>query len=205
MPEIIRKQNQKTSQWSGGTTTELFLYPPDGSYADRNFQFRLSSADCEDAESVFTSLPGVRRILMVLDGKITLCHDGKRKVTLEPGDQDHFTGDETTRSTGGCVDFNLMMKGNTEGNLLYRKLQPGKKVQLEDFSVKEKPDLPDGCYFAVYVVKGKVILSKSHKVDKAIVKANDFCMFREGENLGNWEMKSEEDSEVVLAQIICKG
>lgn len=201
MPEIIRKENQKTSQWSGGTTTELFLYPPEGSYASRNFLFRLSSASCQDSESVFTSLPGVKRILMVLDGRITLCHNGKRKVTLQPGDQDRFTGDETTRSTGGCVDFNLMMKGNTEGNLFYRKIQQAELLSLDGFSVKGKPDLTDGCYFGIYLVKGKASLIKRHKVDKVLLKDQDFCMFREGENLGAWYIRCEKDSELVLVQI----
>lgn len=204
MPEIIRKQDQKTSQWSGGTTTELFLYPADGSYADRNFLFRLSSACCEDTESVFTSLPGVNRILMVLDGRLSLCHQGKRKVTLAPGDQDHFTGDETTKSTGGCVDFNLMMKQNTEGNLFYRKLQAKDELWMTDFSVKGKPDLADGCYFGLYLAKGKISLVKHHKVDKILLKEHDFCIFREGENLGAWYLKGEKESQIVLAQITCK-
>lgn len=204
MPEIIRKQEQKTSQWSGGTTTELFLYPKDGSYADRNFLFRLSSAYCQDTESVFTSLPGVNRILMVLDGRISLCHQGKRKVTLEPGDQDHFTGDETTTSVGSCVDFNLMMKQNTEGDLFYRNLQEEDTLQLTDFCVKGRPDLADGSYFGLYLVKGKISLVKRHKVDKVILKEHDFCMFREGENLGAWYIKGEKESQIVLAQITCR-
>ena len=204
MPEVIREQDQKTSQWSGGTTTELFLYPKDGSYADRNFLFRLSSAYCQDMESVFTSLPGVSRILMVLDGRISLCHQGKRKVTLEPGDQDHFTGDEITKSVGSCVDFNLMMKQDTDGNLFYRKLQEEEKLSLGDFSVKKKPDLADGCYFGLYLVKGKVALAKRHKVNRIILKEHDFCMFREGENLGAWDIKSEKESQIVLVQIECK-
>ena len=204
MPEVIREQDQKTSQWSGGTTTELFLYPKNGSYADRNFLFRLSSAYCQDSESVFTSLPGVKRILMVLDGRISLCHQGKRKVTLEPGDQDHFTGDETTKSAGSCVDFNLMMKQDTEGNLFYRKLQEEEKLSLADFSIKKKPDLADGCYFGLYLVKGKAFLVKRHKVNRIILKEHDFCMFREGENLGSWYIKGEKESQIVLAQIECK-
>lgn len=201
MPEIIRKEKQKTSQWAGGTTTELFLYPPEGSYVSRNFLFRISSAYCQDSESSFTSLPGVKRILMVLEGRITLCHNGKRKVTLLPGDQDHFTGDEITRSTGGCVDFNLMMKENTQGNVFYRKLQQEENLSLDDFSVKGKPDLTDGCYFGIYQAKGKASLVKRHKVNKVKLKDQDFCMFREGENLGSWYLKCEKESEIVLVQI----
>ncbi len=138
---------------------------------------------------------------MVLDGRITLSHNEKRKVTLEIGDQDRFTGDEITKSKGGCVDFNLMLKEGADGNLFYRRLQPGMKINLNDFSIKGKPDLRDGSYFGVYLVKGKVSLSKCHKVDRILLKDQDFCMFREGENLGAWDIKGEKDSEVVLVQI----
>lgn len=204
MPEVIREQDQKTSRWSGGTTTELFLHPKNGSYAESNFLFRLSSAYCQDSESVFTSLPGVKRILMVLDGRTSLCHQGKRRVTLEPGDQDRFTGDESIKSVGSCVDFNLMMKQDTDGNLFYRKLQEDEKLSLGDFSVKKKPNLADGCYFGLYLVKGKAFLVRRHKVDKIILKEHDFCMFCEGENLGSWYIKGEKESQIVLAQIECK-
>ena len=141
---------------------------------------------------------------MVLDGRISLCHQGKRKVTLEPGDQDRFTGDETTKSAGSCVDFNLMMKQDTDGNLFYRKLQEEEKLSLADFSIKKKPDLADGCYFGLYLVKGKAFLVKRHKVNRIILNEHDFCMFREGENLGSWYIKGEKESQIVLAQIECK-
>ena len=204
MPEIIRKQDQKTSQWIGGTTTELFLYPPGGSYASRRFLFRVSSAYCEEGESVFTSLPGVRRILMVLDGHITLCHNGNRKVTLEKGDQDHFTGDEITKSNGSCVDFNLMMKDGAEGNLFFRKLHPEEKIALTDFCIKEKTDLTEGSYFGIYLARGKAALEKHPEEPGILLKNQDFCMFREGEHPGAWYVKAESDSEVVLAEIMCK-
>ena len=31
--EIIRKNQYKTSEWSGGTTTELYIYPVDSQYS----------------------------------------------------------------------------------------------------------------------------------------------------------------------------
>ena len=52
-----------TSVWSGGKTTELYLYPFDGSYAERRFLFRISSASVDLAESHFTKLEGVTRYL----------------------------------------------------------------------------------------------------------------------------------------------
>ena len=47
----------RTSAWSGGTTTELFLYPEGGSYAARDFLFRISSATVDLEESDFQRCP----------------------------------------------------------------------------------------------------------------------------------------------------
>ena len=49
----VPNAEQKVSEWSGGTTTELYLYPPDGSYRERRFKIRLSTAVCRDETSVF--------------------------------------------------------------------------------------------------------------------------------------------------------
>ena len=68
MFEIIKKDQYKVSTWSGGTTTEIFLAPRDGSYADRRFDFRISSATVDLEESDFTPLDGVKRFLTILEG-----------------------------------------------------------------------------------------------------------------------------------------
>ena len=64
----------RTSTWSGGTTTELYLYPENGSYAARDFLFRISSATVDLPESDFTALPGVERYITPLAGSFTLTH-----------------------------------------------------------------------------------------------------------------------------------
>ena len=65
----VPNAEQKVSEWSGGTTTELYLYPPDGSYRERRFKVRLSTAVCRDETSVFTKLSDTKRILMVLEDR----------------------------------------------------------------------------------------------------------------------------------------
>lgn len=81
----VPNAEQKVSEWSGGTTTELYLYPPDGSYRERRFKVRLSTAVCRDETSVFTKLSDTKRILMVLDGAVELCHESGKTVRLCPG------------------------------------------------------------------------------------------------------------------------
>ncbi len=70
--KIIRKEDIKTTNWSGGTTSELFIFPVSSTYKDLNFEFRLSRATIETEESIFTPLPHVKRKLMLLDGELEL-------------------------------------------------------------------------------------------------------------------------------------
>ena len=66
--DIYKDGDFKTTEWSGGSTTELFIYPPTSNYESRNFDFRISSATVEIEQSNFTKLPEISRQLMVLKG-----------------------------------------------------------------------------------------------------------------------------------------
>src|SRR3989338_2528629 len=98
---LVTEQDYITSQWSGGSTTQLYISPANASYAECNFDFRISSAKIEVPESTFTVLPNVNRKLMVLEGEITLNHEnpvntgpgGQYKKTLQKYEVDTFNGD----------------------------------------------------------------------------------------------------------------
>ena len=105
MYRIIRKGELPVSRWSGGTTTQLAIWPEGAVYAERNFVWRVSSARVETQESEFTSLPGVARCLMVLDGTLHLEHEGRYETELVQFAQDNFSGSWTTRSRGRVTDF----------------------------------------------------------------------------------------------------
>jgi environmental stress-induced protein Ves len=115
----------RTSTWSGGTTTELFLYPENGSYAQREFLFRISSATVDLQESDFTALPGVERYITPLSGSFTLTHPGTAPVELPPLAAPYrFSGEIATHCVGKATDFNLMLKG-CEGKMeLHRSAAP---------------------------------------------------------------------------------
>lgn len=102
----------KTSTWSGGTTTELYLYPEEGSYAQRDFKFRISSATVDLEESDFTLLPGVERFITPLEGSFSLTHPGCAAVDLPTLAKPYrFSGEIPTHCVGKATDFNLMLKG----------------------------------------------------------------------------------------------
>lgn len=110
MLEIIKPSEFTTTAWSGGTTTELFIYPENTSYSERNFDFRISVATVELETSTFTKLPGIERHLAVLEGEMTLSFENRGGVLLRPYDIATFQGDWLTTSVGRVTDFNLMTR-----------------------------------------------------------------------------------------------
>lgn len=129
--KIVKRSEYETSIWSGGTTTQLLIYPEDALYRERNFKWRISSAKVEDEESVFTNLPCISRILIVIDGELSLAHEGRYNVTLKPFDQDSFMGDWGTKSFGKATDFNLMMNTGCSGELSSFSVDAGGDLKLE--------------------------------------------------------------------------
>ncbi|WP_281936609.1 HutD family protein [Paenibacillus tyrfis] len=107
--KIIRQEDQKTASWSGGATTQMAIYPEDASYEQRNFDWRISRAAIHAEESVFTSLPGYRRLLMATHGEFVLEHEQRHTAMLKPFDQDSFDGAWTTRCRGKGNDLNVML------------------------------------------------------------------------------------------------
>ncbi len=109
--QIIDPCTRRTTEWSGGTTQELFLYPQDGAYAERRFLFRISSATVQLPESHFTPLPGVIRYLTPLSDGFYLKINGTRWQYLNNGHVLRFSGSDDVYCRGSGRDLNLMLKG----------------------------------------------------------------------------------------------
>jgi environmental stress-induced protein Ves len=165
---LIRKTEQTIAQWSGGTTTQLFIYPKEATYAGRNFGFRISTATVETEQSTFTSLPGVSRILMILDGTLTITHRGQYSKILNVSDMDSFDGGWQTSALGKVTDFNLMTTGNTKGKLEYHTLQAG-----DTFS-----QLPGSDFTGYYLLSGTAIINVHDKEEN--LHPGDFIMIQQG-------------------------
>lgn len=128
--EIIKKDELEVNSWSGGTTTQLAIYPKNAIYSERNFKWRLSSAKVEVDESDFTFLPGINRIIMIIEGELILEHEGHHKSILKPFAQDRFSGSWKTRSYGKVIDFNLMTSEDCEGKLEAMGILKGKTRKI---------------------------------------------------------------------------
>lgn len=114
---ILKAVDFNTSEWSGGKTTQLFIYPEDSNYIDRDFKARISSATVELEESNFTKLEGINRFITPLDNSLKLTHDGEVFTNLEPFEIYEFEGDVDTISYGKVRDFNLMLANGAKGEL----------------------------------------------------------------------------------------
>ena len=115
---IYKEENYKLSKWSGGNTRELAIYPEKADYLDRDFLWRLSSADSDKEESSFTKLPDYERILMVLDGSVVLAHGEERTVSMGAWESDTFDGAIKTKCFGQLKkDYNLIYRKGTRGRM----------------------------------------------------------------------------------------
>lgn len=148
--QIIPFEELKTSSWSGGTTTELFIFPRSANYKKMDWDFRISTATIEVETSTFTALPGVKRILMVLNGTLELEHKGQYATILEAFERDTFLGDWETISGGLAEDFNLMIR-KADLNGFVRHIQLSKKKSLTLQTEK---------HGFIYIYKGTLALNE---------------------------------------------
>lgn len=127
---IKTKEDYIVSNWSGGSTTQLYLYPPASSYARRDFLIRVSSATVELERSTFTCLPGVDRIILPLHGQLHLFYQDHGERLLQPYQQDHFDGGWNTESVGRATDFNVMTRLGVRASVAVLSPAPTRAASL---------------------------------------------------------------------------
>ncbi len=123
MFKIHRFQDAVTTTWSGGKTSELFIYPKNSLFSERNFDFRISSATIDVENSDFTSLPNYNRLLAILEGKLEIIHEGKYSKLLQQFDIEEFHGSWNTSSIGKVRDFNVIYSDQFEVKFLYQTVK----------------------------------------------------------------------------------
>jgi len=150
--KCLSKDDQITSHWSGGTTTQLYIYPEETDYKKQNFKFRISSAKVEVEESVFTKLEGIQRQLMILRGELKIAHKDHHVKYLKPFEVDSFMGSWETKAKGCVTDFNLMLSADMEGRLEH--------VHLDDQQVYRMA-CENSQFLGLYVWKGSICLDEA--------------------------------------------
>ena len=187
--EHIKASELNTTKWSGGTTTQLAIYPKEAEYKKLNFLFRISTASVEAEESNFTKLPNVSRKLMILDGKIKIKHENHHSKIIKKFEQDKFSGNWETKSYGKATDFNLMTIGNSAGEIEAIAFNHFKSISLKsEFN-----------YYGFYIFKGEAKLS----IQDHIINANkgDVISIYSENEIGEIDLQATHDCEVILCKI----
>lgn len=108
---IIRETDFNVSEWSGGVTRELFIYPTGSTLSARDFDLRVSSAIIRQPASKFSDFTGFTRYIMPLDGDIRLTRGGST-VNLARRQLFAFSGSDEvwSENTLSAVDFNIIVR-----------------------------------------------------------------------------------------------
>lgn len=197
--KLIKKDDLSTEKWSGGTTTQLYIYPENTEYKNKNFKWRVSISNIDEEESYFTYLPGIKRKIMVLDGELYLEHENMYSKKLSKYEQHNFSGSWSTKSRGKIRDFNLMLNNECIGDIDYISIKKGtsRSITLEttDYDYKKVS------YF-IYIIAGdgKIISELEYKVYEG-----DFIIFTkltEDENIDILlENNSIDKIEIILGKV----
>lgn len=151
MLQILHQSDYRISNWSGGKTIQLAIYPADCDYANRDFLWRVSSATVDLPESDFTALPDYQRYITPIAGEMTLCHDGGAHIPVPIGAIHAFDGAADTHSWGCCTDFNLMLrKGRASGGMRRIACAAGDVCRIE---------IPENHVALLYCVQGDIQIS----------------------------------------------
>ncbi len=166
-PILLKKTSQIINSWSGGTTTQLYIYPHHTLYENRNFIVRISTATVEIEMSSFTSLPGYHRSLMLLEGELEINHVDQYTTHLKPFDIVEFEGEWETVGRGIATDFNVMTSREAKHQL--------KLIQLSSFESHEIIFESNVKYVGFYILSNQLDMKTSaHKYQ---LEKQDFILF----------------------------
>ncbi|HTA63634.1 MAG TPA: HutD family protein [Bacteroidia bacterium] len=187
---LTKKELLNTTTWSGGTTTQLAIYPKEAIYKNLDFIFRISTATIDIEQSTFTSLPNVSRVIMVLDGELTIQYKNQYTKQLKKFDTDVFLGEWETNSIGKVTDFNVMTRGST-------------KATAVGFSLaeKSKKELILNCdIMAIYVSFGEVKIEQS-STQNINVRDGDVVLISKEKVNETFTLLTQKASDIALAEI----
>ena len=201
--KLIHKEDIKTKRWSGGTTSEIAIYPYDAVYADREFIWRLSSAVIEDEESDFTPLDGFQRFLTLREGELELRHDDGEWYRLKPGDVAGFDGGHHTQSRGKVTDFNLMLKkGKAKGHMVSAALKAGTAFKLNAGESDETSAEGATVMTAVFLSSGAGLNVEMDGEPIVIINEEETIIFESESEVKDLIARVSDDSLVIISRII---
>ncbi len=189
--EIVRKSELSTQKWSGGRTTQLFIYPLTASYSERSFLCRISTATVEQEKSEFTQLPGINRLLMILEGELHISHKNNHSTLLKKFETDYFSGNWETSASGKAIDFNVMTTGSAQATVKAIELKTGNKISEE---IKEAHQ-----FTVLYFYSGNAEITLENQ--KISLCKGDIIQYENPKASKYIEIYAISDTEIICAEI----
>lgn len=192
---LLTEEDYVTTNWSGGTTTQLAIAPQESVYANRDFLWRFSSAKVILEHSDFTPLPDYNRLIATVKGGLDMKVGDGARFSLAPYQIYSFDGAVSVESWGCCTDFNLMLrKGQCQGTLQALTLSAGSTVSWT--APVSAPEPFPRRTLAVYCGQGQVSLPEDHKT----ASAGQFLLCREAEDTPV-RLESSQGAQLITAVI----
>lgn len=118
--QIIPAASMPVSQWAGGETRQLAIFPPSATVAAQDFQWRFSSATVLQ-DGAFSQFPKHQRLLALRHGAgFTLQVDAQQQHVSSKQQVLRFAGSAKSHaklSAGSVVDINLMVDQQLQANM----------------------------------------------------------------------------------------
>lgn len=186
-----KSKDRTTATWSGGTTTQLAIFPKGSEFTKFDFLFRISTATVEVEEATFTFMPGTTRHLMILDGVLGINHRGRYKKNLPKFGYDVFDGEWPTTAKGCVTDFNLILREKASGKLQALMVKE-RGEETAEFTSRIS-------YSALYLLSGalRMILGS----EAAELTAGDFVLVDHENEAQIMHMQAVANSEIILVTV----
>jgi uncharacterized membrane protein YgaE (UPF0421/DUF939 family) len=113
---IKRSANHKTTNWSGGVSTELLIYPERAFFSERNFIWHFSSSTNDYRETTFSVMNGYKRHLLLLSGNAKIIQ-GTEAYNMTKYESVSLNTEEMAKCIGLCTDLKLMVSDAYEAEL----------------------------------------------------------------------------------------
>ncbi|WP_054251738.1 HutD family protein [Neofamilia massiliensis] len=165
--KIIKAEDFITTKWSGGETSQLYIYPENADFSKKDFLFRISSATFTGCESTFSDFSNYYRYILPLEGSLSVDHKNLYKRSLSILEPEFFDGGWKTYSENSldCRDYNFIFSKKARGD--FKVIKTREKVSLkengiytffskENFSLRlndKKREIPA---FSLYLLKTEV-------------------------------------------------
>lgn len=181
--KIIQKEDFVVHGWSGGTTAEIFWFPPSSHWEKKDFEIRISSADCRIDGAPYSDFTGFTRHIMPLKGTMHMVHEGHHEAMLQTYDVDIFEGAWKTHHTGIAIDFNLLHTDRWNG-------------LMKPLAVDETLTVPSASMVGFLAIIDTEVIVKD---DRYGVGAGDFILFQDVSEATSFQFQATGHEPCVVA------